>query len=94
MGLTLTQFRDYCPRLYARGFPVPDETTGLYDLEAMDRWRKRQRPDLYPEMANGSAEPIKTPPRKDLGEIFAEAMKAKRASLPQRPTQRVRRLPQ
>jgi hypothetical protein len=76
MGLTPNQFVECRRRLYARGFPVPDETTGLYDIEAIDRWRMRQRPDLYPEVQPGL--PVVGPaPRTDLGARFADAQKAK-----------------
>ncbi|MCJ2045592.1 hypothetical protein MKK58_13765 [Methylobacterium sp. J-078] len=89
MGLTLSQFTTCCPKLYARGFPAPDETTGMFDIEAMDRWRKRQRPDLYPEVGASNPEPIKMPPRKSMGERFAEAQ-----DLPTRKPRPVRRLGQ
>lgn len=78
MGLTPAQFATCCPRLYARGFPVPDETTGMYHIEAVDRWCRRQRPDLFPELTVANMEPIKTPPRKSMGERFAEAQERRR----------------
>jgi hypothetical protein len=34
--------------LLARGFPPPDETTGNYCLEAVDAWRLRRYPHLFP----------------------------------------------
>lgn len=71
--LTESQFRDCAPRLFARGFPMPDETTGMYDLEAVDRWRKRQRPDLYPELTPAPAAVEVVPPRKSMGDRFVEA---------------------
>lgn len=71
--LTEAQFRDCSRRLYARGFPLPDETTGMYDLEAVDRWRKRQRPDLYPELTLTVPAPESAAPRKSLGEKSREA---------------------
>lgn len=76
--LTPAQFSTCCPKLYARGFPVPDETTGMFDIEAVERWRKRQRPDLYPELTVRSDETIKMPPRKSMGERFAEAQERSR----------------
>jgi hypothetical protein len=71
--LTGAQFRECQRRLYARGFPLPDETTGMYDLEAVDRWRKRQRPDLYPELTIAAFAPETAPPRRTLGEKSREA---------------------
>ena len=41
LGLTAGTFRDKTPELYARGFLRPDETTGLYDLDAVDEWRRQ-----------------------------------------------------
>ncbi len=76
--LTEAQFRDCSRRLYARGFPLPDETTGMYDLEAVDRWRKRQRPDLYPELTPSPVTADIAPPRKSMGDRFAEAERRSR----------------
>jgi hypothetical protein len=76
--LTLEQFTACQRRLFARGFPIPDETTGMYDLEAVDRWRKRQRPDLYPELTGGSAPVEIARPRTDWGAVFVEAEKRSR----------------
>lgn len=73
MGLTLQQIQDCARQLYARGFPLPDETTGMYDLEAVDRWRKRQRPDLYPEVTGSDPAPEIARPKVDWGARFAEA---------------------
>ncbi|QDI81656.1 hypothetical protein E8E01_14990 [Methylorubrum populi] len=71
--LTEAQFRDCARRLYARGFPLPDETTGMYHLESVDRWCKRQRPDLYPELTFSPPSAESAPPRKSLGEKSREA---------------------
>jgi hypothetical protein len=40
LHLTLAQFEKLLPDLLKRGFPPADETTGMYDLEAIDMWRK------------------------------------------------------
>jgi hypothetical protein len=40
MGLSLEAFRDALPELVARGFPQADETTGNFDLDAIDVWRR------------------------------------------------------
>nr|WP_210383136.1 hypothetical protein [Methylobacterium organophilum] len=76
--LTLNQFTACQRRLFARGFPTPDETTGMYDLEAVDRWRKRQRPDLFPELTPGAAPADVVKPRTDWGAAFVEAEKRSR----------------
>lgn len=71
--LSEAQFEACRPQLFARGFPMPDETTGMYDLEAVDRWRKRQRPDLYPELTRDPAAFEASAPRKSMGDRFVEA---------------------
>lgn len=76
--LTEEQFRGVARKLYARGFPLPDETTGMYDLEAVDRWRKRQRPDLYPELTGTEPAPEIARPKVDWGARFAEAEERRR----------------
>lgn len=45
--LTLEQFREQLPELTARGFPRADPTTGNFDLDAIDAWRKARYPHLY-----------------------------------------------
>jgi hypothetical protein len=45
--LTVAQFREKLPRLLARGFPAADPDTGMYDLEAIDVWRRSRHPGLF-----------------------------------------------
>lgn len=47
LGLTEAEFRLALPGLVARGFPPADPTTGLYDLEAIDAWRRARNPHLF-----------------------------------------------
>lgn len=47
MGLSLEDFAAHLPKLLSRGFPHPDPTTGLFDLEAIDAWRRRRNPHLF-----------------------------------------------
>lgn len=47
LSLTLSEFRECLPDLYRRGFPKPDETTGMYDLDAIDEWRRQRHPKLF-----------------------------------------------
>jgi hypothetical protein len=47
LGLTLERFQEMLPDLLRRGFPAPDETTGHFCLEAIDRWRVRRFPQLF-----------------------------------------------
>lgn len=54
LGLTEAEFRQRLPLLEARGFPPADPTTGHFDLDAIDEWRKRRHPRLFltqPEQA-------------------------------------------
>jgi hypothetical protein len=48
LGLTWRQFEKKLPELLARGFPAPDKTTANFDLSAIDIWRKRRFPHLFP----------------------------------------------
>jgi hypothetical protein len=49
IGLTLVEFDRVKAELFARGFPTPDPTTGLYDLKAIEVWR---------DVRSGLAEPL------------------------------------
>ena len=48
LGLTAEQFHEKLPALLQRGFPAPDVTTGMFCLEAIDEWRMRRFPQLFP----------------------------------------------
>ena len=47
LGLLLADFESKLPQLLSRGFPPADETTGNYDLDAINEWRKQRYPHLY-----------------------------------------------
>jgi hypothetical protein len=51
LGLSLAEFQERLPALLQRGFPRADETTGHYCLEAIDQWRLRRFPTLFPVSA-------------------------------------------
>jgi hypothetical protein len=55
LGLTEAEFDAHLPRLQKRDFPNPDETTGLYCIEAVDRWRLRRHGNLFPELTSAPA---------------------------------------
>ena len=75
LGLTEGEFALKLPELTARGFPAADPTTGMYDLDAIDLWRKSRNPRLYGlTPLPAPAEP--KPP--DMGERFCEAKERKR----------------
>jgi hypothetical protein len=46
LGLSLAQFEAIKYSLYDRKFPMPDETTGNYSLEAIEVWRAARYPYL------------------------------------------------
>lgn len=48
LGLALEQFTAALPGLIARGFPPADATTGNFDLDAIDAWRRARYPQLFP----------------------------------------------
>jgi hypothetical protein len=50
LGMTLPEFEACRSELEQRGFPEPDPTTGRYCIEAVDRWRLRRFPQLFPEL--------------------------------------------
>ena len=47
IGLSLARFKELLTDLTDRGFPPADPTTGNYDLDAIDEWRKRRFPHLF-----------------------------------------------
>jgi len=50
LGLALADFERLLPELESRGFPQSDPTTGRFCIEAVDRWRLRRHPKLFPEL--------------------------------------------
>jgi hypothetical protein len=47
IGLSLEAFCEALPALVARGFPPADATTGNFDLDAIDEWRRLRYPHLF-----------------------------------------------
>jgi hypothetical protein len=47
MGRTLEAFMAELPELVARGFPPADPTTGNFDLDAINVWRRARYPHLF-----------------------------------------------
>jgi hypothetical protein len=49
LGLSLTQFEDALADLQKRDppFPPADPTTGNFDLDAIDAWRRARYPHLF-----------------------------------------------
>jgi hypothetical protein len=50
LGMSLADFEVRRAELEKRGFPEVDPTTGRYCIEAVDRWRLRRFPRLFPEL--------------------------------------------
>jgi hypothetical protein len=50
LGMPLSDFEACRGELERRGFPERDPTTGRYCIEAVDRWRLRRHPRLFPEL--------------------------------------------
>jgi hypothetical protein len=61
MGLSLDAFREALPDLVLRGFPQADETTGNFDLDAIDTWRRTRNPHLFPDRLDLSENPQRSP---------------------------------
>ena len=40
MGLSPRVFASALPELHKRGFPYPDDTTGKFDFQAIEAWRR------------------------------------------------------
>jgi hypothetical protein len=55
LGLSASDFYARLDRLCERGFPTADATTGLYCVEAVDRWRLRRHAQLFPELTTAPA---------------------------------------
>jgi hypothetical protein len=76
LHLTLGDFQKKLPELLGRGFPPPDPTTGNFDLDAIDLWRRSRNPRLYgltPLSAPEEPKPVAT-----MGERFRAAKERKR----------------
>jgi len=46
LHLSESEFRCALPSLIERGFPKPDETTGMFDRVAIDAWQSTRHPEL------------------------------------------------
>jgi hypothetical protein len=68
LGLSLADFNSREKALRGRGFPEPDPTTGLYCIEAVERWRLLRHPQLFPELTTA-------PTAAHAGAVFAERMR-------------------
>lgn len=55
MGLSPERFAEVRAQLHRRGFPLPDVTTGMYDLDAIAGWRRRRHPQILGDGPGGSS---------------------------------------
>jgi hypothetical protein len=55
LGLSVSDFYAKLDQLHECGFPGADPTTGLYCIEAVDRWRLRRHAQLFPELTTAPA---------------------------------------
>jgi hypothetical protein len=77
LHLTIDRFNEVLPKLLERGFPAPDCTTGNFDLEAIDMWRRRRTPELFgltPTQTSAQGVPTS---EGSLGEKFAAAKRGR-----------------
>lgn len=68
LGLSRADFEAQRPALHNRKFPEPDPTTGLYCIEAVERWRLLRYPQLFPELTAA-------PAAAHAGAVFDERMR-------------------
>ena len=78
LHLTPQRFEACKMRLFMRGFPRPDPDTGMYDLEAVDRWRHGRHPAQFPELTAVTEAVHVVSPAKSLGEKSREAQERRR----------------
>lgn len=73
MGLDEKTMKASLAALMGRSFPGPDETTGLFDLDAIVRWRQMRNAPLYglSEVANA----------RDARGLVAKRLEARREAL-------------
>jgi hypothetical protein len=74
LHLSPERFTELLPRLRERGFPPADETTGMYDLEAIDAWRaSRHRQAAALTTVPGNSHPATQDKLGDMAERFIAA---------------------
>jgi hypothetical protein len=71
LHLTLDRFNEVLPRLLARGFPAVDPDTGMYDLEAINHWRKLRSATLFGLTPPPAVEQSAGTSPSDMGDRFA-----------------------
>lgn len=91
LHLTLHVFEEVLPNLLLRGFPPADPDTKMFDLEAIDRWRRLRHAQLFDLAPTAPKnEPPPEPPKLSMGERFGLA---KQRTDEERKRSRIRRRP-
>jgi hypothetical protein len=75
LHLTPERFAELLPKLSGRGFPAPDPDTGMYDLEAIDLWRKSRNPRLFGLTPSPAVAQPDAASSQGMGDRFREAKK-------------------
>ncbi len=78
LHLTPAAFEACKVRLFMRGFPRPDPDTGMYDLDAIDQWRRRRHPSLFSDLTAGGEGSTPAAPVKSFGELAREGERQRR----------------
>jgi len=83
LHLTEDRFLELLPRLLTRGFPPADPDTGMFDLEAIDAWRRSRSADAtrYPQGGGLTGARLSPDgPSRSLGDRFVEAQQRRQAT--------------
>lgn len=73
LGLSDARFAELRPQLTRRGFPLPDQDTGLFDLDAVNAWRRQRNPHLFTEATGDGLTP--KPPARDAQGVVGERIR-------------------
>lgn len=71
--LSLDDFNAKLPDLLARGFPPADPTTGNYDMDAINVWRRDRNKQLFPSA--GLTPPLAA---RHAGDVVRDRLRGKR----------------
>lgn len=71
LGLSEARFAELQPRLLRRGFPLPDQDTGLFDLDAVNLWRRRRNPHLFTDHKEDGLTPA---PARDAASVISQRL--------------------
>lgn len=72
LALSVEAFEKALPLLIGRGFPPPDATTGNFDLDAIDTWRRLRHPGLFPQERGDRA--VAGPTARNANDVLASRL--------------------